>query len=112
MYEEWNNLKQVNDPNNPFTPCFVLPSGEEFYVEPSFYTQLTNFKEIYSIDDYHRIIQRMNELVIERKKVIFTYDFESPFIHKEGFIYLEFLDITDSLKIMIDDKSRGSDYGD
>lgn len=112
MFEEWNNLKQVKDKDNPFTPMFVLPTGEEFFVEPAFYTQLTNLKELYSLKDYQRVLQKMLEIVKERKHVIFTYDFENPFINKDSFIYLEFVDITDQLKIIIDDKSRGSDYGD
>lgn len=111
MFEEWKNLKQVKDKDNPFYPMFVLPSGESFFVESAFYTQLSNFKEIYP-SEYKQIVDKMDSLVKERKHIIFVYDFENPFIKKEGYIYLEFVDITDSLKIFYEDKSRGSDYGD
>ena len=112
MYEEWNKYKRLKDPNNPFSPLFELTSGEKFYVEPAFYTQLTNFKEMYSIKDYERILDKMIELVKERKHIVFTYDFEHPLTKNDNFIYLEFKDITDLLRIYIEDKSRGSDYGD
>jgi len=111
MFEEWKDLKQRKDKDNPFYPEFILESGESFFVEPAFYTQLTNFKEIYP-DEYVRIVDKMNSLVKERKHIIFAYDFENPFIKKDGYIYLEFVDITDSLQIFYEDKSRGSDYGD
>lgn len=111
-YPEWSNLKKVIDKDNSFFEYYIYPTGEMFYVEPSFYTQLNNFKELYSIEQYKMILQKMEQLVKEKKKIIFTYDFENPFISKDGFIYLEFADITDFLKIKIEDKSRGSDYGD
>jgi|SRR5574344_342801 hypothetical protein len=111
-YEEWNNLEQIKDPDNPFSRCFVYPGGQVFYIESAFYTQLSNFKEMYSIKDFQRIVKKMAEIVMERQKVIFTYDYENPLTHKEGFILLEFGDVADSLRIFIEDKSRGSDYGD
>ena len=53
------------------------------------------------------------DLVIKKNhKVIFTADFENPWITREGFIYREIQDITDPLCIFVEDKSRGSDYGD
>ena len=111
-YAEFSHLKRIVDKDNPFLVAFELSGGEIFIIEPAFYTQLTNFKELYNELDYKRILARMEEITKERKRVIFTYDFENPFIKKDGFIYLEFTDVTDSLKIFIEDKSRGSDYGD
>lgn len=111
-YEEFKEFEKVVDKDNPLTPCFRFKSGETFYVEPAFYTQLSNFKELYNIDDFNRIVEKMKSIVKERKHVIFTYDYENPFTKKDGYIYLELLDVTDSLKIFIEDKSRGSDYGD
>lgn len=111
-YPEWNEYKLIVDKENPFSPLYELESGEQFYVEPAFYTQLTNFKELYSIKDYERVLDKMFELVKERKRIIFTYDFEHPLTKNDDFIYLEFKDVTDLLRIYIEDKSRGSDYGD
>ena len=111
-YNEFEKYTQIEDKDNPFSSLYELDNGERFYIEPAFYTQLVNFEELYNKEDFARILRRMEELAKERKRVIFTYDFENPFVKKEDFILLEFTDVTDSLKIFIEDKSRGSDYGD
>lgn len=110
-YDEWSKLDIVKDDNNPFTPMYVYPSGEMFFVEPAFYTQLTYLKQIYP-DRYRSIIDEMERLVKQSKKVIFTHDYEFPLIKRDDFIYLEITDVTDPLQIYVEDKSRGSDYGD
>jgi hypothetical protein len=49
------------------------------------------------------------------KKDVLSLLFENPQTltdDEEGFIILEIFDITDPLKIYVEDKSRGSDYGD
>ena len=51
-------------------------------------------------------------LMKEKHHIVFTYDYENPFINIDNYIYLEFIDLCDKLKIYIEDKSRGSDYGD
>ncbi|MCR5332436.1 MAG: hypothetical protein K6E11_00185 [Bacilli bacterium] len=111
-YEEFSEFEKVIDIANPLVKGFKFKSGETFFVEPAFYTQLVNFEELYTSEDFHRIVKKMKELAFERKRVIFTYDYENPFMLKDDYIYLEFTDVTDSLKIFIEDKSRGSDYGD
>ncbi len=109
--KEFNHLKQIKDELNPFSLCYEV-SDAIFYVEPAFLTMLNNLKEMYSPDDYSRVINKMVEVAKERKRVIYTYDYENPLTKKDGFIYLELTDITDMLQIYIEDKSRGSDYGD
>ena len=111
-YEEFNDLQNVVDESNPLVKGFKLPTGEIFFIEPAFYTQLSNFKELYNLEDHKRIIDLMLKLAKERKQVIYTYDYENPWFTKEGFIHLEFIDLADYLHIDIEDKSRGSDYGD
>ena len=111
-YVEFSHLERIEDENNKFCPGFRLPTGEIFFIEPAFYTQLTNFKTLYNETDFNRICKKMIELAKERKHIIYAYDFENPFMQKDGYIYLEFIDICDLLKIQIEDKSRGSDYGD
>ena len=55
------------------------------------------------------------------KKSIFTLAFlavmgwvsaQSLQFEKDGYVILEITDITDPLHIFVEDKSRGSDYGD
>ena len=110
-YEDFKEFKLVKDESNPFTPHFIVDEERDFYVEPVVFTQLAGFKERHP-DKYDLIIKSMLERVMKNKKVIFVGDYESYFTEKDGYIYLELIDITDPLKIFVEDKSRGSDYGD
>ena len=110
-YPEWQHLKKEVDPNNPFCALYFYPSGESFYLEPVFYTQLMGFKDHFA-DKYELIIKRMEELVKKNKKIVFTGNFENPLTEIDNSIFLEITDVTDHLKIFAEDKSRGSDYGD
>ena len=110
-HEEFKDLKIIEDKHNPFCTLYELDDGSRFYLEPAFYTQMLGFKEKREIE-YPRIIQRMLEVVRKNKRVVFTAEFENPQTEVEGYIYLEITDITDPLNIYVEDKSRGSDYGD
>ena len=110
-YPEFAHLRQEIDPNNPFCALFFYESGESFYLEPVFYTQLMGFKDHYK-DQYHLIIEKMEELVKKNKKIVFTGNFDNPLTDVDNFIFLEITDVTDLLQIYAEDKSRGSDYGD
>ena len=111
IFKEFKHLRQKVDKNNPFSNLYFYESGESFYVEPAFYTQLMGFKEQHA-DRFPEILASMQEVVMKNKKVVFTANYESPLTEVEGYIYLEITDITDPLKIYAEDKSRGSDYGD
>lgn len=110
-YEDFKQFKLVKDNDNPFTPHFVIDEETDFYIEPIVFTQLSGFKERHP-DKYQLIIDSLISRVRQNKKVIFVGDYENYFTEKEGYIYLELLDITDPLKVFVEDKSRGSDYGD
>ena len=110
-YEEFKDLRKEEDKNNPFSALYFLESGESFYLEPVFYTQLMGFKDHYP-EKYHLIINKMIELVKRNKKVVFTGNFDNPLTEVDNYIYLEVTDVTDQLQIYAEDKSRGSDYGD
>lgn len=110
-YVEFEHLKIIEDKNNPFCTLFEYEDGSRFYIEPQFYTMLKGFEERYR-DRYQEILSRMEEVVKRNKKVIFTGDFESPQTEADDYIILEIFDITNPLQIFVEDKSRGSDYGD
>ena len=112
IYEEFSMFKLDIDKNNPFCNRYFMDGGESFYIEPAFYAQLKGFKERHSQEDYQRIINRMIEVVKKNKRVVFVGNFEYPQTEVEDYIFLEITDITDPLKIFVEDKSRGSDYGD
>ena len=111
IIEEFKEFKEVVDPIYPFIPHYELEDGSDFYMEPIFYTQLQGFKERHK-DRYQEIIDAVIERVKKNKKVIFVGDFESNTFEKDGYVILEVTDITDPLHIFVEDKSRGSDYGD
>ena len=110
-YEEWKHLKKETDSNNPFCVLYFYESGESFYIEPVFYTQLMGFKDHFA-DKYPLIIKKMEELVKKNKKIVFTGNYEHPLTEIDNYIFLEITDVTDPLQIFAEDKSRGSDYGD
>ena len=110
-YEEFKHLRREVDPNNPFSALYFCESGESFYLEPVFYTQLMGFKDHFP-DKFHLIIEKMEEQVKKNKKIVFTGNFENPLTEIDNYIFLEITDVTDPLQIFAEDKSRGSDYGD
>ena len=110
-YVEFENFKQLIDGKNPFSTLYELDSGERFYIEPVFYTMLKGFKDHHP-DKYQIIINEIIKTVIKNKRVVFTGNYECPLTNVDDYIYLEINDITDPLKIFVEDKSRGSDYGD
>ena len=110
-YEAFEKYQIVKDDNHPFLVHVIVDENSDFYFEPMVYTQLEGFKERHK-DKYQLIIDTLIERVKRNKHVVFISDYEAYFEEIEGYIYLEITDITNSLKIFVEDKSRGSDYGD
>jgi hypothetical protein len=46
------------------------------------------------------------------KYVLFTRDINEPIFDDENYLLVEIEDIIEGAKLIIDDNSRGSDYGD
>lgn len=111
IYEEFKDLKVIEDKNNPFSTLYELDDGSRFYIEPVFHTQMLGFKEQWK-EQYQSIVDEIIKIAKKNKKVIFTGNFEFPQTVAEGYIIHEITDVTDRLKIFAEDKSRGSDYGD
>ncbi len=110
-YTEFSSYSPYVDPLNQLVHAYTDEEGNLFYVEPGFYDGLLGFKEKRP-EAFESIMKELDKTVKKNKKVIFTADFENPWIDREGFIYREISDITDPLLIFVEDKSRGSDYGD
>jgi len=110
-YEEFHNLTLLNRNQPLLARLYSLSEEEFFYIEPVFYTQLTRILERFPAKE-KVIVNYMLEIVQKEKRVIFTGDYEYPLIDKDNYIYRDIKDITDSLKIFVNDISRGSDYGD
>lgn len=109
-YIDFDFSKELNDKNFPMAKKFAYEDAL-FYVEPTFYSQLMGMK-MHHPNSFPLIMRKIKETIKKNKKVIFTGDFESPYVEVDGFIYREITDITDPLLIFVEDKSRGSDYGD
>lgn len=110
-YPEFDQYESFVDPANPFCNAYKTKEGHIFYVEPGFYEGMLGFKEKRR-ERYQELVEAIYQTIQKEEKVIFTWDFESPFIEKDGFIYREIHDISDPLNIYVEDKNRGSDYGD
>jgi hypothetical protein len=111
LYPEFSQYKSFLDKSNPLCNAYETKSGAIFYVEPFFYSGLMGFKEK-RLDDFPKILKRIDEVVEKNRKVVFVGDFDHPFVVKDDFVYQEIQDITDPLDIFVEDKSRPSDYGD
>lgn len=110
-YDEFSKFNIVIERDYPFSPHIIIDEECDFYMEPMVYTQLQGFKERHP-DKYQLIIDSMIDRVKKNKHVVFVGDYESYFTEVKGYIYLEITDITNPLQIFVEDKSRGSDYGD
>ena len=111
LYNEWSNLKVLEDSQNPFSTLYAYDDGSMFYIEPIFYTMLKGFEE-QRPGCVALILKEMEAIVKKNRKVIFTGCFEHPLTRCDDAIVLEIFDVTDKLQIYVEDKSRGSDYGD
>ena len=110
-HEEFKHLKLIEDKDNPFCSLYELEDGSRFYIEPVFYTMLKGFKDHHP-ELYQAIVDEIINRARKEKRVVYTGNYDCPLTNVEDYIFLEITDITDPLKIFVEDKSRGSDYGD
>lgn len=111
IYPEFYQYTPFVDKENPFCNAYTSEDGHIFYVEPGFYEGLMGYKEKRP-ERFEELLNALFDIIKKNPKAVFTWNFESPFVEKEGFVYREIIDIADSLNIYVEDKSRGSDYGD
>ena len=111
LYPDFSKYQPFVDPQNPLVNAYRDSKGNSFYVEPGFYSGLMGFKEKRP-DAFAEIMSRLEESVKKYHRVVFTADFESPFIEKAGYVYKEVSDLSDPLGVFVEDKNRPSDYGD
>ncbi len=111
QYPEFDKYISLIDEKNKLVHFYEDEEGNRFYVEPGFYDGILGFKEKRA-ERFPEIMEEIDKTIKKLHKVIFTADFENPWIEREGYLYREIGDITDPLRIFVEDKSRGSDYGD
>ncbi len=111
-YSEFNKYTEIKLDGIPFCRAFEDVNKHTFIIEPLFYSQLIGFKRLVSASDFERIMEAIENIIKKNKKVIFTENYLDAYTNLVDYIYLEIHDITDPLCIFIEDKSRGSDYGD
>ena len=111
MNNLWNNLEKVIDSKNPYSYCYMYPSGEKFYVEPVFLLKLDGIKQFVT-ERFDEVIKEMERLVKRNHLVVFVGEEDDEFTEVEGAIYLTIQDVCNPLQVYVEDKSRGSDYGD
>lgn len=114
-HEEWKNLKVIEDLANRFSTLYEYEDGSRFYIEPIFYSYLSSCFIQYP-DKKQVILDEMERVVRKNRLVIFTgmdeeYE-DEPITKNDAAIVLTIYDILNTLHIYVDNKSRGSDYGD
>lgn len=109
-YTLFKDFETFEDDASRTCGCFIY-KGNYFIIEPNFYTQLKALEENLN-DDFILVFNKLLDTVSKNKKVIFTGDFEFPCVYKDDYIYREFSDLCNPLGIFLENKSRGSDYGD
>lgn len=110
-YPEWADRQLMIDLRNKIAKCYKNKDGSIFYVEPGFYKAFEALKNIYPdrIDD---VLRKMDELTSSNKEVVYVSDPDDPLVIVEKAKYITIFDLTDSIGSLLEDKSRGSDYGD
>ena len=110
-YPEWKELQFEVEKTNSFTAKFIYPNGDTFYVEPVYYYKLRSLYQHHS-DRFNEILLEMERIVHKYHKVVFINDEDEEITEVDGAVYLTIQDVCDPLQIFVEDKSRGSDYGD
>ncbi len=110
-YPEWQDRKVLIDLRNRFATCYENDDGSIFYIEPQFYTYLQGYKALRK-ERYQEILDQMDKIVRKNRKVVFVGQDDNPLVECDGAIYLSAMDVADSIQVLVEDKSRGSDYGD
>jgi len=111
LYSEFVQYEELCDPDYPVCHMYKTKRGHFFYVEPGFYEGLIGYKEKRS-ERYQELLASIYSVIERTPRLVLVGDFEHPIIEKEGFVYREIGDFADALCIFVEDKSRGSDYGD
>ena len=114
-HDEWKDLTIIEDLENRFSTLYEYEDGSRFYIEPIFYSYLSSSFIQYP-DKKQVILNEMERVVRKNKLVIFTgmdeeYE-DEPLTKNDAAIVLTIYDILNTLHIYVDNKSRGSDYGD
>ena len=111
LTKEFEEFKVLPNEEYPFASKYGFEDCV-FYIEPMFISQLEGMKTLRK-EEFTKLWNGIKDTIRKYKKVVFVYDFENPYVKDlDGFIYRELTDISDPLHIFVEDKSRGSDYGD
>lgn len=105
----WSDLTPL--PEETLLAGFAYADGSKFYFERAFYTQLENLFR-FRPESAKEIIKEIARIVKKERKVLFVHDYKNRQSDLPDYVILELGDITDRLGIYVEDKSRGSDYGD
>lgn len=111
-YPEFDALTLMVDLRNPLAACYKTKAGKVFYIEPAFYQALQSLRAIYP-DRYPEAIKAVEKIADKNEVTVFAGDWENSLVQLERkAVVLCLTDILDFLGILVEDKSRGSDYGD
>ena len=107
----WDNLEKVVDKNNPYTLCFKYDDENIFYIEPVFLLKLSGIQQ-FANERFMDVIEEMKRIVFKNHKVVFIGEEDEEITQVDDAIYLTIQDVCNPIHVFVEDKSRGSDYGD
>ena len=107
-----NQFVQSKDGRNPFSMRYTMDDQFICYIEPGFMALLRAIEER---ESHHisSIVQEIEALIREHKRVVFALDFEHPVTrHIDDFIVLELQDVLNRLNLHFYSVNTGSHLGD
>lgn len=111
IYPEWADKVQMVDLKNRIAKCYKLDDDSVFYVEPGFYKALQALRNIYP-SRYPEVIKAMEKMAQKNPVTVFAGDADAPLVDVPDAMVFSVVDVCDAVGILLEDKSRGSDYGD
>ncbi len=95
---------------NPFVTKIKCPTCHDYYIELPFISLLAAFKDKYGATNYQKVIKAM-QYFTQNHVVVFTADFNNPYLVLQDAIYLELEDLAGYAKVVINDVNSKLTYG-
>lgn len=107
----FDKAKLIEDKKNPYSKCYLY-GNSIFYIEPVFSLKLIELSKRINEEEYQRVLEEMERIIKNNQYVVFSNEEDEEITLCDNAIYLTIQDVLNPLKIYLEDKSRGSDYGD
>lgn len=112
MHQYFSKYKKLIDlTNDKYSSAYRAKKDHLFYIENAFNDAFSRLEQIYP-NDFNLILKELEKTIEKNKIVVFCLNDEMTPIIRPDAIYITLYDLADSTNCNIENKSRGSDYGD